>query len=142
LSEAIKNLTAALKHGMEIRPLKGGFPYLAEVLRQSGVKRNVWSLPACQSMFLTSHGPVVMLGEPLEKGTVQVPKFNQAALIQALQDDQSGKSNFSEFLQAAWKAGVVGYEVDFASRLVSYFGSNGELYSEDYPEVQVSPVSK
>jgi uncharacterized protein YbcV (DUF1398 family) len=93
-------------------------------------------------MFLTSDGPVVMLGEPLEKGTVQVPKFDQTALIKALQDDQSGKSTFPEFLQAAWKAGVVGYEVDFTSRLVSYFGSNGELYSEDYPEVQVSPVSK
>lgn len=142
MSEAIENLTAALKRGMEVRPPRGGFPYLAEVLRQSGVKRNIWSLPACQSMFLTSDGPVVTLGEPLERGTVQVPEFNQTALIKALQDDQSGKSTFPEFLQAAWKAGVVGYEVDFTSRLVSYFGSNGELYSEDYPEVQVTPVSK
>ncbi len=43
---------------MAIRPKVGGFPYLAEALWRAGVTRNVWSLPSCQSLFLTTKGPV------------------------------------------------------------------------------------
>lgn len=36
----------------------GGFPYLAEILRlrRAGVTRNVWFLPACESLYLTDAG--------------------------------------------------------------------------------------
>lgn len=49
MSRAIEKLEAAQKRAMAIRPKVGGFPYLAEVLRQAGVKRNLWFLPSCQS---------------------------------------------------------------------------------------------
>ena len=62
MSKAIENLQTAQKHAMIIRPKVGGFPYLAETLRRAGVTRNTWSLPACQSIFLTNDGPVVMRG--------------------------------------------------------------------------------
>jgi uncharacterized protein YbcV (DUF1398 family) len=39
-SKAIENLQAAQKRAMAIRPKVGGFPVLAEVLRQAGVRRN------------------------------------------------------------------------------------------------------
>lgn len=136
MSKAIENLIEAQKFAMKIRPKVGGFPYFAEVLRQSGVTRNFWSLPSCQSLFLTKDGPVVMQGVPLVSGAVDVPKFNQEALIQALRVDQAGKSTFPEFLAAAWKAGVVSYDVDFTKRVVSYFGCEGEKYEEEYPAVQ------
>jgi uncharacterized protein YbcV (DUF1398 family) len=137
MSKAIENLMEAQKVAMKIRPKVGGFPYLAEVLRQSGVTRNIWSLPSCQSLFLTKEGPVVMQGEPLITGAVDVSKFDQEALIQALRADQAGKSTFPEFLAATWKAGVVSYDVDFTNRTVTYFGCEGEKYQETYPAVQV-----
>jgi len=37
---------------MTIRPKVGGFPVLAEVLKRAGVKRNYWTLPSCQSIFV------------------------------------------------------------------------------------------
>jgi uncharacterized protein YbcV (DUF1398 family) len=77
MSKAIENLTAAMKRAEAIRPAVGGFPYLAEVLRQAGVTRNVWSLPSCQSLFLTKDGPVVMQGNPLITGAVDVPAFDK-----------------------------------------------------------------
>jgi uncharacterized protein YbcV (DUF1398 family) len=43
--KAIDNLNQAMKQAAAIRPKVGGFPYLAETLRQAGVTRNVWSLP-------------------------------------------------------------------------------------------------
>ena len=135
MSKAIENLTDAMKRA-EGRPRIGGFPYLAESLRQAGVTRNVWSLPSCQSIFLTEEGPVVMQGMPLVNGAVDVPAFDENALITALRTDQAGKSTLHEFLDASWHAGVVRYEVDFGARTVAYQGCNGEEYIEAYPAVK------
>lgn len=137
MSQAIENLEAAQRHAMAKRPKVGGFPYLAETLRRAGVTRNVWSLPACQSLYLTSDGPVVTQGTPLATGTMDVPRFDREALIAALRRNQAGESTFPEFLAASWRAGVVRYEVDFGGRTVAYFGCNGEEYVEVYPSVEI-----
>ncbi len=137
MSKAIENLEAARQRAMANRPKVGGFPHLAETLRRAGVTRNVWSLPGCQSLFLTNDGPVMTQGMPLATGTMDVPPFNREALISALRTDQAGESTFPEFLAASWRAGVVRYDVDFLARTVAYFGCNGEEYVEAYPIVQV-----
>ncbi len=137
MSKAIENLEAAQRRAMAGRPKVGGFPYLAETLRRAGVTRNFWSLPACQSLFLTNDGPVVMQGTPLAAGAMDVPPFNREALISALRTDQAGESTFPEFLAATWRAGVVRYDVDFTARTVAYYGCNGEEYVEAYPAVEV-----
>lgn len=136
-TSAIENLTAAQKLAMQTRPKVGGFPHLAESLRRAGVQRNVWSLPSCQSLYLTALGAVIQQGTPLVTGTHAVPAFSRDAVIQALRTDQEGRSTFPEFLSAAWKAGVVSYTVDFEARKVIYYGAQGESYVEDYPEVQL-----
>jgi uncharacterized protein YbcV (DUF1398 family) len=102
------------------------------------VTRNLWFLPACESLFLTELGPVVTQNTPLMSGMVDVPPFDRDALIAALRADQAGKTTFPEFLAASWRAGVVRYDVDFAARTVSYFGAHGEEYVEAYPAVEVS----
>jgi|SRR6185437_15648495 len=137
MSKAIDNLQAALQRAMAIRPKVGGFPYLAEALRRAGVRRNLWFLPACESLYVTDSGPVVTQGTPLVSGTVDVPPFDCDTLIAALRADQAGKSTFPEFLAAAWRSGVVRYEVDFTARRVAYCGCQGEEYIEDYPAVEI-----
>ena len=138
MSNAIDNLQDAFKKAMAIRPKVGGFPYLAECLRSAGVQRNLWYLPSCQSLYLTSHGPVAMPGTPLESGPVDVPPFHRDDLIRALRIDQAGESTFPEFLEASWRSGVVSYDVDFESRTVAYYGCNGEVYTEAYPAVEIN----
>ncbi|WP_047495311.1 DUF1398 domain-containing protein [Terriglobus sp. TAA 43] len=138
MSKAIDNLMGAMGRAQANRPRVGGFPYLAEVLRQAGVKRNVWSLPSSQSLYLTDDGPVVMQGSPLVSGAVDVPDFDREALIRALRTDQAGESTFPEFLEATWRAGVVRYEVDLEGRTVTYTGSDDQEYVEAYPAVTVS----
>jgi uncharacterized protein YbcV (DUF1398 family) len=137
MSKAVDNLMRAMERAAAIRPKAGGFPYLAESLRQAGAIRNIWSLPACQSLFLTEEGPVVMQGAPLVSGAVDVPAFDRDALITALRIDQAGESTFPQFLEASWRAGVVRYDVDFAARTVTYFGCGGEEYIETYPAVEI-----
>jgi len=137
MSTAIDNLQAAIERAMAIRPKVGGFPYLAETLRRAGVTRNFWSLPSCQSLYLTEHGPVVTQMPPLIMGMADVPSFDREALIKALRTDQAGESSFPEFLSAAWKSGIVRYDVNFAERTVAYYGAGDEEYIEAYPAVEV-----
>ena len=72
-------------------------------------------------------------GAPLVSGTVDVPPFDEQALVTAIRADQAGESTFPQFLLAAWQAGVIRYEVDFIERHVTYEGSLGESYVERYP---------
>jgi uncharacterized protein YbcV (DUF1398 family) len=137
MSKAIETLQAAQQRAMAGRPTVGGFPYLAATLRRAGVNRNIWDLPSCQSIYLTSEGPVVMQGTPLLTGMADIPTFDRDALIRALRTDQAGNSTFPEFLLSTWKAGVVRYEVDLEARTVTYLGCHGEQYVESYPEVKV-----
>jgi len=137
VSKAIESLEAAQKQAMAIRPKVGGFPFLAEAFRRAGVTKNIWSLPACQSIYLTSQGPVVMQGEPLVSGAADIPAFDREGLIRALRIDQAGESTFPEFLAASWRSGVVRYDVDFVGRTVTYYGCNGEEYVEAYPAVEI-----
>lgn len=137
MSKAVENLLRAQETAMRVRPKVGGFPCLAEVLRQAGVTRNLWSLPSCQSIYFTREGTVVSQGAPLFSGSADIPEFNADALIRALRTDQAGESTFPEFLEGAWQAGVVRFEVDFEKRSVTYHGVLGESYVEEYPPVEV-----
>ena len=130
-------LIEAQKLAMSLRPKVGGFLVLAEVLRLAGVTRNRWSLPSCQSVYHMKEGSVVQQGNPIVMGIHEIPKFDSEGLIRALRTDQEGKSSFPEFLKSAWEAGVIGYDVDFESRKVVYYGVNGESYMEEYPAVNL-----
>jgi uncharacterized protein YbcV (DUF1398 family) len=133
MSNAIEKLRAAQQRALAERPKVGGFPFLAETLRRAGVTRNVWFLPACESLYLTADGPIVTQDTPLILGAALVPPFDEVALIKALRADQAGHTSFPEFLLGAWRAGVVRYDADFIARTVSYFGCFDEVYVEEYP---------
>ncbi|MCO5142345.1 MAG: DUF1398 family protein [Oligoflexia bacterium] len=138
MNKAIENLVETQAFAMKVRPKVGGFPYLAEAFRAAGITRNLWSLPSCQSVYYTKYGAVVQQGSSLiPDGMSEIAKFNKEALIRALRADQEGKSTFSEFLKSSWEAGVVGYDVDFMRRTVTYYGVLGESYVEEYPAVDL-----
>lgn len=137
MSAATDNVEKAQRKAMEIRPKVGGFPVLAEVLRQAGVRRNLWYLPSAQSVYVTNLGPVVTQGQPLATGTLDAPSFDEDRLVRPLRADQAGESTFPEFLQATSDAGVVSYEVDFNARIVTYYGAGDESYTESYLAVEV-----
>ena len=110
---------------------------MAETLRQADVKQNIWTLPACQSIYHIEGGSIVQQGTPLLNGSADIPAFDKEALIKALKIDQAGKSTFREFLESSWKAGVIWYQVDFEKRAVTYGGSKGETYTTKYSAVSI-----
>lgn len=135
MTDYVAKLKEAMGLAMRIRPKVGGFPYLAETLRAAGVKKNLWTLPACQSLYVFEGASVSVQNPPVSSGFETVPAFDREALIACLRADQEGRSVFPEFLTKAWQAGVVSYEVDFEKRFVVYYGARGESYREDYPAV-------
>jgi uncharacterized protein YbcV (DUF1398 family) len=137
MTTATENLQSALARAMSVRPKAGGFPVLAKVLHDAGVHRNEWFLPAAQSLYFTDLGPVVQQGPPVATGLLDVPPFDQAALVRAIRADQAGMSTFPEFLNAAWQAGIVRYVADFDGRAVTYYGWTGENYVESYPDAAI-----
>ncbi|HEX3802522.1 MAG TPA: DUF1398 family protein [Solirubrobacteraceae bacterium] len=137
MSKASENLEQAQRKAMQVRPKVGGFPVLAGVLRQAGVQRNLRYLPSAQSVYLTEFGPVVTLGQPLMTGTLDVPAFDQEALVRALRKDQAGETSLPEFLLASWDAGVVSYDVDLEACTVTYYGVGDEVYTETYDAAAV-----
>ncbi len=134
---AQEKLQSAMQYAMANRPKVGGFPFFAECLRKAGVLRNVWTLPSLQSVYVMNDAVLVQQGTSLVSGMNEVPDFDEVALITAIRTDQAGESTFPEFLMSSWRAGVVGYEVNFSERTVSYYGARGEKYVESYPEVSV-----
>lgn len=136
-----ERLQTAIEYALANKPKAGGFPFLAECLRQAGVERNLWSLPGVQSIYIMTDGVVVQQGTPLISGMIDVPSFDKQALITALRADQAGNSTFPEFLNASWQAGVISYEVDFSARTVSYFGARNEKYIESYPAVEINDLN-
>ncbi|MCB5163987.1 DUF1398 family protein [Streptomyces bambusae] len=132
-TDAIATLQAALERGAALRPKVGGFPYLAESLRQAGVTHCRMTVPANAFLYRTTQGNVVLQGEPLITGFAPAPPFNRDAVIAALRADQAGETTFPEFVRSCWSAGITWYEVDTTTRTCTYHGSDDETYTEPYP---------
>lgn len=135
MSKILEKILNAQAMAQNAPPELRGFPYLAEQLRKAGIKKNIWYLPSCESIYFSEQGAVVIPGKNLLQSPTEVPIFQREMLIEALRKDQAGKSSFFEFLNSAWKAGVVRYVVDFENRTVIYYGIQEESYCESYPSI-------
>ncbi|MFK4955301.1 DUF1398 family protein [Lactococcus garvieae] len=132
------NLQNAMSKSEKVRPKIGGFPYLAECLREEGFIKNTWYLPSGDSFYFSKEDSLVIPGKSLIEDIAVYPSYSEEKLIRALRSDQAGKSTFPEFLMNTWKSGVVKYEVNFIDRYVVYYGANGEEYKEIYPAVKIN----
>jgi uncharacterized protein YbcV (DUF1398 family) len=133
----IETIQAAQKLGASVRPKVGGFPYLAEALRQAGVLTLSFDVPAASGVYITNTGSILQQETPIRNGMVDVPEFNENALVTALRADQNGETTYPEFIEAAWNAGIVRYHVDMNARTCTYYGTQGENYIEQYPAVDL-----
>ena len=137
MTASTAHLMTALDDAAATRPAVDGFPHFAETLRGAGIRRIEFTLPSMQSLYLTDLGPVMVSGEPIVDGPVEVPAFDDAALRTALRDDRAGKLAFPQFALAAWHAGVVGWIVDLDARVCTYRGAAGERFDESYSGVSL-----
>lgn len=136
-----ERIVEAQARAMRIRPRVGGFPHLAEVLRQAGVERIHCNVPAMTTVYVTADGEVIQQGTPQLSGTAPIAPFDEGALVTALRTDQAGESTYPEFMAATWRAGVVTYEIDLAGRTCTYRSAAGAQYVEQYPAVELDTAA-
>jgi uncharacterized protein YbcV (DUF1398 family) len=141
MSSPVETIVEAQSRAARIRPRVGGFPHLAEVLRQAGVERIHCNVPAMSTVNVTAGGDVVQQGTPQVSGTVAIAPFDEGALITALRTDQAGASTYPEFMAAVWRVGVVTYDIDLAGRTCTYRSAAGAQYVEQYPAVRLAEAS-
>ena len=135
----IDRLHLAQQRAMSTRPKTHAFPHLAEALRLAGVRKNYFDVASGGALYLLGDGSVYQPGVGLHRESVEVPRFDQAALLAAVEADKAGQITFPEFLERSWAAGVVRYEVDTDERTCTYIGVLGEQYVESYPAVTPTP---
>jgi uncharacterized protein YbcV (DUF1398 family) len=133
----IETITAASERGTAVRPKVGGFPYLAQALREAGVTKYYFDVPSMTVIYATEHGDMLQPGRLIRSERMVVPAYDVAALIDAIRVDQRGESTFPEFVEASFQAGVIRFEVDTAARTCTYFGTHGDAYIEEYPAVEL-----
>ena len=137
MDSIIDVVAAASARGMAVRPKVGGFPYLAESLRQAGVVKYYFDVTSMTVVYVTDRGDVLQPGSLPRSEKAVIPPYDETALIDAIRTDQRGESTFPEFIEASLRAGVIRYEVDSVVRTCTYFGARGERYVEDYPAVEL-----
>lgn len=99
------------------------------------------AVPSNAMLYLTDAGPVAVQGEPLISGMTEVMPFDREALVAALRADQAGETAFPEFVRGCWRAGVVRYDVDLTARTCTYYGADGDHYTESYPGVEIRGIA-
>ena len=71
----------------------------------------------------------------LDTPSVEIPGlFNKDGVLSAIREAQSDTVRYPEFLKLTMSAGCVGYIVWIAGRHVSYFGRQGEVHVEHFPQ--------
>ena len=102
----------------------GGFPFFTDVLFRAGVLINTWSLPACQSLYVTRQGQVKIPGASLMVPQ-ELPQLDDKKLYQAFRLAREGcDKRFRAFLFELCAAGVANYTVDCVARTVTFYGED------------------
>jgi uncharacterized protein YbcV (DUF1398 family) len=124
---------------MRLRPPVGGFPYLAESLRQAGISTVHCDVAQMSTIYRTTNGAVIDQQAPLVRGLKSIGAFDEDAVIAAIRQDQRGESTYGEFMADIWTAGVVSYDVDLEARTCTYYGidTSTDVYIEEYPHVEL-----
>jgi uncharacterized protein YbcV (DUF1398 family) len=59
MNALISQLIETQHYALSIHPKVGGFPVMAEVFRKTGILKNRWFIPSCQSTYTMNGGAVV-----------------------------------------------------------------------------------
>jgi uncharacterized protein YbcV (DUF1398 family) len=82
--------------------------------------------------YYLSDNQTVCLRLPLP--TINIPAaFNEVAVVHAIRGAQSDTFRYPKFLELTMAAGCIGYIVWISGRHVSYFGRQGDVHIERFP---------
>ena len=72
---------------------------------------------------------------PMTMPSIEIPlSFNKDGVTSAIRGAQSDMVRYPEFLKLTMSAGCIGYIVWITGRHVSYFGRQGQVHIEHFPQ--------
>lgn len=72
---------------------------------------------------------------PMKMLYIEIPnEFNRDGVVAAIRGAQSDQVRYPQFLELTMLAGCIGYVVWITGKQVSYFGRQGEVHIEHFPE--------
>ncbi|MBU3576601.1 DUF1398 family protein [Polynucleobacter sp. UK-Kesae-W10] len=72
---------------------------------------------------------------PMTMPSIETPtSFNKEGVVSAIRGAQSDMVRYPEFLKLTMSAGCIGYIVWITGKHVSYFGRQGEVHIEHFPQ--------
>ena len=75
------------------------------------------------------------LSIPMAMPPIEIPNsFNKDGVVSAIRGAHSDVVRYPEFLKLTMAAGCIGYIVWITGRHVSYFGRQGEVHIEHFPQ--------
>ena len=75
------------------------------------------------------------LSVPMAMPAIEIPNsFNKDGIVSAIRGAQSDVVRYPEFLKLTMSAGCIGYTVWMTGNHVSYFGRQGEVHIEHFPQ--------
>lgn len=75
------------------------------------------------------------LSIPMAMPPIEIPNsFNEDGVVSAIRGAQSDAVRYPEFLKLTMTAGCIGYIVWITGGHVSYFGRQGEVHIEHFPQ--------
>lgn len=101
-------------------------------LIQAGVESYAVDYRSGRATYYLPCGDTLSLA--LDKPISEIAQvFSSAAIKQAILGAQRGEVMYPEFKQLSQNAGCIGYTVWITGKHVSYFGRNGEMHIEQFP---------
>lgn len=124
LSEKIKDCYKAASN----------YPDLARRLNQIGVESYTVDVPSNYILYRFNEGKNILHPGNITPRTI-IEKFDEQKTIQAIRNNQQGKTDYPAFMNEIAKAGVRFYEATLKgeNKRVTYFGIGG-FYEEAIPQ--------
>jgi len=101
----------------------------------AGIERYHSDYSRCETTYYSTDGTSCVV--PMEHERMPIAQEFSAAGVEAgVRQSQRGEIMYPQFTRQALAAGCVGYFVQLSGRCVQYFGRNGEVHTELFPQAK------
>ena len=128
--------TAIIAECMTLSCADTPFPQVLQRLVGAGVKSYTADLIMLRNTYYDGGNEAFDKPLPLKDGPAIAPAFDSIAVAATVKAIQRGEIGYAEFLRRIMRSGCSHYEVFIAGRKAMYFGRDGDLYTEPFPQAK------
>lgn len=109
------------------------FAQVVETLAQAGIERYHTDYSRQEKTFYLTDGSSLVVMLPWGDYPTAA-EFSITDIEAAVRQSQRGEHTYTDFIRKTMEAGCVGYFVQITGRRALYFGRQGEIHAEIFPQ--------